>query len=262
MSEFLDYEDIVPELYHAITINNDGIITGMHESKEPITALQFYNNPWLHGDIVRGVSAVSEYTEGVHIDCYDEAGKYKGHVWAIQNGYAAMPPGYEIIDGELIESAPPEGTPLNPSLEERLNSLKRENEQDSKINTLVFRALAQTDVITPADALDNAGMFPLWADNIGQRAEAGSYWRHADKLYRVNVGQGHTIQADWPPDQAVSLFSLSANPADEWPEWIQPTGAHNAYGKGAKVAHNGKRWISTADGNVWEPGVYGWEVSV
>ena len=80
-----------------------------------------------------------------------------------------------------------------------------------------------------------------------------------DKLYRVNAGQGHTIQADWPPDQAASLFSLAANPADEWPDWIQPTGAHNAYEKGDKVTHDGKRWVSTADANTWEPGVYGWE---
>ena len=259
MSEF---ENISPDLYYAITINEAGIITGRHEDTKPITAMQFYNNPWLHGDIVRGVSVVSEYTEGVHIDCYDETGKYKGHVWAIQNGYTAMPPGYEIIDGELIESVPPEGTPLNPSLEERLNSLKRENEQDSKINTLVFRALAQTDVIKAADALDNAGMFPLWAESIGQRAEAGSYWQHADKLFRVNAGQGHTIQADWPPDQAASLFSLAANPAEEWPEWIQPTGAHNAYKKGDKVTYKGKMYISKIEANVWAPDAYpaGWEV--
>lgn len=128
-----------------------------------------------------------------------------------------------------------------------------------KAATVMFRALAQTDVITPADALDNATMFPLWIESIGQRAEAGSYWRHVDKLYRVNVGQGHTIQADWPPDQAASLFSLAANPAEEWPEWIQPTGAHNAYKKGDKVTHGGKRWTSTADANTWMPGEYGWE---
>ena len=28
--------------------------------------------------------------------------------------------------------------------------------------------------------------------------------------------------------------------------------------KGDKVTHNGLRWISAADSNVWEPGVYGW----
>ena len=129
---------------------------------------------------------------------------------------------------------------------------------EQKASRVMFRALAQTDVIKAADALDNAVMFPAWADCIGQRADPGSYWRHANKLYRVNAGQSHMIQADWAPDQAASLFSLAANPAEEWPEWIQPSGAHNAYAKGTKVMHNGKKWISTADGNVWEPGVYGW----
>ena len=33
----------------------------------------------------------------------------------------------------------------------------------------------------------------------------------------------------------------------------------NAYAKGAKVTHDGKRWVSTADTNTWAPGVYGWE---
>lgn len=28
--------------------------------------------------------------------------------------------------------------------------------------------------------------------------------------------------------------------------------------KAALFAANGKHWISTTDGNVWEPGVYGW----
>lgn len=28
--------------------------------------------------------------------------------------------------------------------------------------------------------------------------------------------------------------------------------------KGDKVSHNGSHWTSTVDGNVWEPGVYGW----
>ena len=27
------------------------------------------------------------------------------------------------------------------------------------------------------------------------------------------------------------------------------------------TSHNGKHWTSDADGNVWEPGVYGWTES-
>ena len=40
-------------------------------------------------------------------------------------------------------------------------------------------------------------------------------------------------------------------------EWKQPDST-NPYQKGDKVTHNGKTWESTADNNVWEPGVYGW----
>lgn len=45
------------------------------------------------------------------------------------------------------------------------------------------------------------------------------------------------------------------------PAWIQPTGAHDAYVKGAIVSHAGKLWKNTgSDANVWEPGVFGWSV--
>lgn len=47
-------------------------------------------------------------------------------------------------------------------------------------------------------------------------------------------------------------------PSEEYPEWVRPTGAHDAYAQGAKVSHNGKKWTSDVGGNVWEPGVYGW----
>lgn len=47
-------------------------------------------------------------------------------------------------------------------------------------------------------------------------------------------------------------------PYEEYPEWVRPTGAHDAYAQGAKVSHNGKKWTSNVENNVWEPGVYGW----
>jgi hypothetical protein len=40
--------------------------------------------------------------------------------------------------------------------------------------------------------------------------------------------------------------------------WVQPTGAHDAYAIGDQVTYNGSTWTSTANGNVWAPGVYGW----
>lgn len=48
---------------------------------------------------------------------------------------------------------------------------------------------------------------------------------------------------------------------EEWPAWVQPTGAHDCYNIGDKVTYNGKHYTSTIDGNVWSPDAYpaGWE---
>lgn len=51
-------------------------------------------------------------------------------------------------------------------------------------------------------------------------------------------------------------------PQNEWPEWVQPTGGHDAYNVGAKVTFQGARYISLINGNVWSPAAYpqGWQV--
>ena len=43
-------------------------------------------------------------------------------------------------------------------------------------------------------------------------------------------------------------------------EFVQPSGAHDAYNLGDRVRYNGKVYESIIDGNVWSPDVYpaGW----
>ena len=49
---------------------------------------------------------------------------------------------------------------------------------------------------------------------------------------------------------------------EEWPAWVQPTGAHDCYNTGDKVTYNGQHYVSKIDGNVWSPDAYpaGWQV--
>ena len=49
---------------------------------------------------------------------------------------------------------------------------------------------------------------------------------------------------------------------EEWPAWVQPTGAHDCYNIGDKVTYNGQHYVSKINGNVWSPDAYpqGWEV--
>lgn len=50
-------------------------------------------------------------------------------------------------------------------------------------------------------------------------------------------------------------------PADEWPEYKQPTGVHDAYHVGDKITYNGKHYTCIYDGCVWTPDTYpqGWK---
>lgn len=50
-------------------------------------------------------------------------------------------------------------------------------------------------------------------------------------------------------------------PVDEWPEFVQPTGAHDAYQAGDKITFNGQRYVCKLANCVWSPDVYptGWQ---
>jgi len=120
-----------------------------------------------------------------------------------------------------------------------------------------MRALIETMAEDLEDevALDNIDVFPLW--KVGMIYVKDYRVRYNEILYKVL--QDHTSQGDWTPDTAVSLYVRVDDPQIEWPEWIQPTGAQDAYAKDAKVSHNEKHWISLIDNNVWEPGGVGTE---
>lgn len=102
-----------------------------------------------------------------------------------------------------------------------------------------------------ATALTGVELFPTWkliAYSVGDRVQ------YNGTLYKCV--QAHTAQSDWTPDATPALWVVVT--VEEWPEWVQPAGSHDSYAKDAKVTHNGDRWISDVDSNVWEPGVYGW----
>lgn len=108
---------------------------------------------------------------------------------------------------------------------------------------------------TDEQALKASTLYPKW--KVGTDYQKDKRVLYNDILYKVLTD--HTSQADWAPDAAPSLFAKVLIPdKNVIPEWEQPEST-NPYGKGNKVTHNGKTWLSTIDGNVWEPGVYGWE---
>ena len=110
--------------------------------------------------------------------------------------------------------------------------------------------------LSDEDALTAVELFPSW--EVGKSYSQNDRVLFGGKLYKVN--QSHTSQADWSPEATPALFSEVAKEGEILP-WKQPQGAHDAYNTGDKVTHNGKTWVCTSDANVYEPGVYGWEVA-
>ena len=110
-------------------------------------------------------------------------------------------------------------------------------------------------ILTDEQALTVSIIYPIW-DGNGTAYSVGDRVLYNSILYKCL--QAHTSQSTWTPTDAPSLWAKVLIPTPGViPEWEQPSST-NPYAKGDKVKHNGKTWISNLDGNVWEPGVYGW----
>ena len=136
-----------------------------------------------------------------------------------------------------------------------ISAAKQYARQRENAAAIAFVVLAESGQIDAVTAAEQSALCAPWAPGVSYTA--GQLRRYSGVLYRCV--QAHASQEGWEPDRAASLWAVTSDPAEEWPEWSQPIGAHDAYSAGEKVSHNGKHWSSTADGNVWEPGVYGWD---
>lgn len=117
---------------------------------------------------------------------------------------------------------------------------------------------ADADAMTADELAACVPLFDAW-DGGSVAYAVDDIVAYDGALYRC--AQAHTSQAGWTPDATRALWTpmgVSADDPEAVPEWVQPTGAHDAYAKGSHVMHNGVEWVSDMDGNVWEPGVSGW----
>lgn len=123
-----------------------------------------------------------------------------------------------------------------------------------EVTALLIRQQINGLTVDDNTALRMREFYPEWATGVDYAT--GYKAQHGGRLWRCV--QAHTSQDGWEPENAPSLWAKVLIPDETViPEWEQPDST-NAYSKGDKVTHNGKTWVSDVDGNVWEPGVYGW----
>ena len=123
------------------------------------------------------------------------------------------------------------------------------------LRAMIVKAAAS---LSDGDALEAVELFAPWKADTAYALD--DRIRYEDKLYKCV--QAHTSQMDWTPPDTPSLWTEVAEPGTI-PVWKQPTGAQDAYMIGDKVHYpdaDGPVYVSTIDYNVYEPGVYGWEV--
>lgn len=111
--------------------------------------------------------------------------------------------------------------------------------------------------LSDSEALEGIELFPSWKTDTDYIYN--DRVKYNGELYKM-IQPTHHSQNDWTPDITISIWVKVDDPSIEWPEWRQPTGAHDAYEKDSKVSHNEHHWISNIDANVYEPGVYGWDL--
>lgn len=114
---------------------------------------------------------------------------------------------------------------------------------------------AVSSALDDATALQSVPLFPAWQEGI--EVSVGDRYQYSGVLYRVV--QAHTTMDGWTPDVTPALWVVVS--LDEWPEFVQPTGSHDAYNKGDKVTFNGERYICLMDACTWSPSDYpaAWE---
>lgn len=133
-----------------------------------------------------------------------------------------------------------------------------------------------TPALYDAFGLDESG-YPLWSQPTGAHDayNVGDIVNYNGTLYQStingNVWSPDVYPAGWTvyeattePEEPKPEPEPEPDPEPEepptYPEWVQPTGAHDAYNTGDIVRYNGRLYKSIINGNVWAPSAYpqGW----
>ena len=146
------------------------------------------------------------------------------------------------------------------SFEEKLELAKEFNKKiiaGQKAGQIATINLIRNDEIPQSDIDELVALYPKFIAGVAY--EVGELVQYENILYEVI--QAHTSQIDWTPDLTQALFKVKV-PVGVIPDWVQPTGGHDAYNIGDKVIFEGQVYESLIDANTWSPTDYpqGWKL--
>ena len=147
---------------------------------------------------------------------------------------------------------------IGEATDDELNRLKKIIDDELARRKTIASASSRLDEIT-RDVLAARGVKEgdewIQPTSAADAYPLGWITAHGGKMWTSLVG-GNV----WEP--GTSAWRELASDPDVAPEWIQPTGSHDAYDTGDRVTFEGAEYVSKIDGNTWSPTAYpaGWEL--
>ena len=122
---------------------------------------------------------------------------------------------------------------------------------------LMFVTMAESGDTFDATTLgEHAALFDDYVPAAPYKAGQIRVCPYDRVLYKCITAHGAEHATDKPLADN-NLWQRVADPADEWPDWFPASGVFDQWMKDSKCTHMGKRWISSVNHNVWEPGTTG-----
>lgn len=241
-------------MHYALTINSDNIISGVHESLNPIADTTFAGNPELYRDRVVVISALVEFRTNEHILCYHEDGTRKPDLWCIEHGYMALPPNQEIINGELIDKqVPAEAQPqtLKEFLEEQLGNVRQDaDKRFTSLKPIMTRLVKDQ----PADLVIGISEFILpWSEGKYALGEVRLWESQPKRCCQAHDSTGNSA---WTPAVASLWAPFHATTAENALPWVAPSGAQDMYKKDEYMIFTNEQKYKCLADTVYSPADY------
>ena len=150
------------------------------------------------------------------VDVLDEQGKPTGETKEVVNEYDNSE--YSLAgditdhrDGTVsIKMGKPTESELSAATVTALVGQSITPQRAARLRPMIEQASAS---LSDGEAAKSPELFPRWADHIGETVKPGDRRSDTDEsgvlhVYRVNKGQGHTTQENWPPHSTPAMWTI------------------------------------------------------
>lgn len=147
---------------------------------------------------------------------YDEQGKPTGETKEVVNEcdnseYSLAGDITDHRDGTIsIKMGKPTESELSEATVTALVGQSITPQRAARLRPVIEQASAS---LSDGEAAKSPELFPRWADHIGETVKPGDRRSDMDEsgvlhVYRVNKGQGHTTQENWPPHSTPAMWTI------------------------------------------------------